>query len=145
MGCCCCCCFPIVASNLYTAAPLQVPFLFQLHLDECPICLEQYDIDNPKLLTKCGHNFHLACIREWMERSEACPVCDKILSLTRWLESEQVLPKEQGLAVRLSEPVSNKETCLATSPTGVTSAWSAASSAFVQTISSSATYESSNC
>ncbi|KAL0773219.1 hypothetical protein Bca101_038370 [Brassica carinata] len=78
MGCCCCCCFPIVASNLYTAAPLQVPFLFQLHLDECPICLEQYDIDNPKLLTKCGHNFHLACILEWMERSEACPVSDKV-------------------------------------------------------------------
>uniref|UniRef100_A0A0D3BZ54 Uncharacterized protein n=1 Tax=Brassica oleracea var. oleracea TaxID=109376 RepID=A0A0D3BZ54_BRAOL len=23
MGCGCCCCFPILASNLYTAAPLQ--------------------------------------------------------------------------------------------------------------------------
>ncbi|KAJ4912966.1 RING/U-box superfamily protein [Raphanus sativus] len=51
-------------------------------IDECPICLEEYHIDNPKLLTKCGHNFHLACILEWMERSEACPVCDKELVLT---------------------------------------------------------------
>ncbi|KAJ0239595.1 E3 ubiquitin-protein ligase AIRP1 [Hirschfeldia incana] len=51
-------------------------------IDECPICLEEYDIDNPKLLTKCGHDFHLACILEWMERSEACPVCDKELVLT---------------------------------------------------------------
>ncbi|KAL0727212.1 hypothetical protein Bca4012_023305 [Brassica carinata] len=51
-------------------------------IDECPICLEEYDIDNPKLLTKCGHDFHLACILEWMERSEACPVCDKELVLS---------------------------------------------------------------
>ncbi|EOA15733.1 hypothetical protein CARUB_v10006703mg [Capsella rubella] len=50
-------------------------------IDECPICLEEYEFDNPKLLTKCGHDFHLACILEWMERSEACPVCDKELVL----------------------------------------------------------------
>lgn len=45
--------------------------------DGCPICLEEYDDENPKLLTKCEHHFHLACILEWMERSEACPVCDE--------------------------------------------------------------------
>ncbi|CAN8230885.1 unnamed protein product [Cochlearia groenlandica] len=48
-------------------------------IDECPICLEEYEGENPRLLTKCGHDFHLACILEWMERSEACPVCDKEL------------------------------------------------------------------
>ncbi|CAH8275611.1 unnamed protein product [Arabidopsis lyrata] len=51
-------------------------------IDECPICLEEYEIENPKLLTKCGHDFHLACILEWMERSEACPVCDKEIAIT---------------------------------------------------------------
>jgi len=45
--------------------------------DGCPICLEEYDDENPKLLTKCEHHFHLACILEWMERSDACPVCNK--------------------------------------------------------------------
>ncbi|XAR70273.1 hypothetical protein NMG60_11027074 [Bertholletia excelsa] len=45
--------------------------------DVCPICLEEYDAENPKIITKCEHHFHLACILEWMERSEACPVCDK--------------------------------------------------------------------
>ncbi|XP_024031402.1 probable E3 ubiquitin-protein ligase RHB1A isoform X2 [Morus notabilis] len=45
--------------------------------DVCPICLEEYDTENPKLTTKCEHHFHLACILEWMERSEACPVCDQ--------------------------------------------------------------------
>ncbi|KAJ4899660.1 RING/U-box superfamily protein [Raphanus sativus] len=50
-------------------------------IDECPICLEEYETENPRLLTKCRHDFHLACILEWMERSEACPVCDQELVL----------------------------------------------------------------
>ncbi|XP_021906283.1 probable E3 ubiquitin-protein ligase RHB1A isoform X1 [Carica papaya] len=45
--------------------------------DACPICLEEYDSDNPKLLTKCDHHFHLSCILEWMERSDSCPICDQ--------------------------------------------------------------------
>ncbi|CAH8352111.1 unnamed protein product [Eruca vesicaria subsp. sativa] len=53
----------------------------QEFIDECPICLEEYEPENPRLLTKCRHDFHLACILEWMERSEACPVCDQELVL----------------------------------------------------------------
>ncbi|XP_076910488.1 putative E3 ubiquitin-protein ligase RHB1A [Bidens hawaiensis] len=45
--------------------------------EECPTCLEEYDEDNPKIITKCEHHFHLACILEWMERSDTCPVCDQ--------------------------------------------------------------------
>ncbi|MCO5576817.1 hypothetical protein L7F22_030637 [Adiantum nelumboides] len=45
--------------------------------DICPTCLDGYDEENPKIPTKCGHYFHLACILEWMERSSHCPICDK--------------------------------------------------------------------
>lgn len=45
--------------------------------DACPICLEEYDTENPKLITKCDHHFHLSCILEWMERSDSCPICDQ--------------------------------------------------------------------
>ncbi|KAG8382207.1 hypothetical protein BUALT_Bualt05G0052700 [Buddleja alternifolia] len=45
--------------------------------DCCPICLEEYDEENPKIITKCDHHFHLACIFEWMERSDTCAVCDQ--------------------------------------------------------------------
>lgn len=31
--------------------------------------------DNPRVLTRCGHHFHLPCLYEWLERSETCPVC----------------------------------------------------------------------
>ncbi|CAA2957661.1 probable E3 ubiquitin- ligase RHB1A [Olea europaea subsp. europaea] len=46
--------------------------------DVCPTCLEEYDSENPKIITKCDHHFHLACILEWMERSDTCPVCDQV-------------------------------------------------------------------
>ncbi|XP_031394974.1 probable E3 ubiquitin-protein ligase RHB1A [Punica granatum] len=46
-----------------------------MSIEECPTCLEEYDLDNPKVLTKCEHHFHLACILEWLERSDTCPVC----------------------------------------------------------------------
>ncbi|KAI4368544.1 hypothetical protein MLD38_017091 [Melastoma candidum] len=45
--------------------------------DVCPTCLEEYTTENPKIMTKCSHHFHLGCIYEWMERSESCPICGK--------------------------------------------------------------------
>lgn len=47
--------------------------------DVCPTCLEEYTPENPKIITQCQHNYHLACIYEWMERSYTCPVCMKIM------------------------------------------------------------------
>ncbi|XP_044507008.1 E3 ubiquitin-protein ligase At3g02290-like [Mangifera indica] len=48
--------------------------------DVCPTCLEEYTSENPKIVTKCSHHFHLGCIYEWMERSENCPVCGKVMA-----------------------------------------------------------------
>ncbi|KAJ4959842.1 hypothetical protein NE237_019752 [Protea cynaroides] len=47
--------------------------------DFCPTCLEEYTRENPKIVTKCSHHFHLGCIYEWMERSDSCPVCGKVM------------------------------------------------------------------
>lgn len=45
--------------------------------DVCPTCLEDYTPENPKIMTRCSHHFHLGCIYEWMERSDSCPICGK--------------------------------------------------------------------
>lgn len=45
--------------------------------DICPTCLDPYTEDNPRVLTRCNHHFHLPCLYEWLERSETCPVCSK--------------------------------------------------------------------
>lgn len=47
--------------------------------DVCPTCLDEYTSENPKIMTKCSHHFHLGCIYEWMERSDSCPVCGKVM------------------------------------------------------------------
>ncbi|KAL0709566.1 hypothetical protein Bca4012_016544 [Brassica carinata] len=47
--------------------------------DVCPTCLEEYTAENPKIVTKCSHHYHLSCIYEWMERSQDCPVCGKVM------------------------------------------------------------------
>lgn len=57
-------------SNVYTSSEDE---------DVCPTCLEEYTPENPKIITKCSHHFHLGCIYEWMERSESCPVCGKVM------------------------------------------------------------------
>ncbi|KAK1418674.1 hypothetical protein QVD17_27820 [Tagetes erecta] len=45
--------------------------------DICPTCFEEYDAENPRIVTKCKHQFHLSCILEWMERSNTCPICSQ--------------------------------------------------------------------
>ncbi|XP_039022812.1 probable E3 ubiquitin-protein ligase RHB1A isoform X2 [Hibiscus syriacus] len=64
------------AKELEFSKPAE-PIVSTKEDDCCPICLEEYEAENPKIITKCEHHFHLACILEWMERSETCPVCDK--------------------------------------------------------------------
>ncbi|XP_076959821.1 E3 ubiquitin-protein ligase At3g02290-like isoform X2 [Bidens hawaiensis] len=55
--------------------------------DVCPTCLEEYTTENPKIITKCSHHFHLGCIYEWMERSENCPVCGKVMAFDETIEA----------------------------------------------------------
>lgn len=41
--------------------------------------------ENPKILTQCNHHFHLACIYEWLERSQTCPICSRQMSFDEFL------------------------------------------------------------
>ncbi|KAG1339113.1 putative E3 ubiquitin-protein ligase RHG1A [Cocos nucifera] len=51
----------------------------QTHDDQeersCAICLEEYkDRDNLGSM-KCGHDFHVGCIKKWLETKNVCPIC----------------------------------------------------------------------
>jgi Ring finger domain len=50
------------------------------NIEECVICMEPFDISNPRMptLCSCGTNktyFHLPCLYQWIEQSENCPTC----------------------------------------------------------------------
>ncbi|GFP84374.1 E3 ubiquitin-protein ligase at3g02290 [Phtheirospermum japonicum] len=44
--------------------------------DVCPTCLEEYTIENPKIITKCSHHFHLGCIYEPIEETQDVGLLD---------------------------------------------------------------------
>ena len=44
----------------------------------CPICYEEFEMDDSCGLTKCNHLFHMDCIKEWLTnkcRIPICPIC----------------------------------------------------------------------
>lgn len=45
---------------------------------ECSICLSK--VNKPMCKTKCGHIFHITCLKEWLKKNITCPLCrEKIL------------------------------------------------------------------
>ena len=43
---------------------------------ECPICLEEYSIENKICYLPCFHFFHSVCIKDWLKNSKKCPLCN---------------------------------------------------------------------
>ncbi|KAK9152202.1 hypothetical protein Syun_010511 [Stephania yunnanensis] len=43
---------------------------------QCAICLVEYkEGDDIRVLPKCSHRFHVACIDTWLEARSSCPTC----------------------------------------------------------------------
>jgi hypothetical protein len=51
------------------------PLLTRLHrCDDCAICQET-NANAASRINACGHTFHTACIRPWLDRNPTCPMC----------------------------------------------------------------------
>ena len=48
-------------------------------LTQCSVCLEHYEEGDKLLVLPCDdrHNFHEACIRPWLQRTNTCPLCQR--------------------------------------------------------------------
>eukprot|EP00929_Paragymnodinium_shiwhaense_P074815 TRINITY_DN38283_c0_g2_i1.p1 TRINITY_DN38283_c0_g2~~TRINITY_DN38283_c0_g2_i1.p1 ORF type:complete len:354 (+),score=99.66 TRINITY_DN38283_c0_g2_i1:182-1243(+) len=42
---------------------------------ECSICLDELVVGQPALRIPCGHLYHEDCVRDWLKKSNECPVC----------------------------------------------------------------------
>lgn len=42
---------------------------------KCSICQEEYEVEEEVGKLECGHAYHLHCIKQWLVRKNACPVC----------------------------------------------------------------------
>lgn len=44
--------------------------------DSCPICLDEFNVNEVLNELPCGHCYHIACIQPWLQyRSPCCPLC----------------------------------------------------------------------
>lgn len=46
--------------------------------EECSICLSK--TNKPKCKTKCGHYFHIRCLKEWLKTNVKCPLCRTVVN-----------------------------------------------------------------
>jgi E3 ubiquitin-protein ligase RNF115/126 len=47
----------------------------------CPLCMEDCNLDDMLLKLKCGHGYHENCILEWLKITNTCPICrDELLT-----------------------------------------------------------------
>ncbi|KAF4403289.1 hypothetical protein G4B88_007935 [Cannabis sativa] len=78
--------------------------------DRCPICLEGYESYRMiAVLQKCKHKFHISCIRNWVERKQTCPMCQKKKSLVLRLWRSTGVFSSEDLSEFSSEDLSEAE------------------------------------
>ena len=44
-------------------------------LNECSICLENFDVGQKVSELSCNHLFHKECVEQWMQNNHNCPLC----------------------------------------------------------------------
>ncbi|KAG9156777.1 hypothetical protein Leryth_025457 [Lithospermum erythrorhizon] len=42
---------------------------------KCSICQEEYEAEDEMGKLKCGHFYHIDCIKQWLVQKNCCPVC----------------------------------------------------------------------
>jgi hypothetical protein len=53
--------------------------------EDCSVCIDGLSVLHPSsakvLVTPCGHLFHADCIKMWLNSSDVCPLCKRLVSL----------------------------------------------------------------
>lgn len=68
---------PTSAATLRSLPKIKVkPYdLIANESNECSICLEDLVAGQPALRIPCGHLYHEECVKDWLRKSNVCPVC----------------------------------------------------------------------
>ncbi|KAI0982531.1 hypothetical protein GJ496_001770 [Pomphorhynchus laevis] len=59
---------------------------------DCPICMEDFKLDEISKRLPCKHAFHERCILQWLEQRGTCPVCRRNLQGADTSRQEYMIP-----------------------------------------------------
>ena len=48
--------------------------------DNCSVCLGDFRVNEELFKLQCGHLYHKKCLKDWLKKSNCCPLCKRILS-----------------------------------------------------------------
>lgn len=43
--------------------------------EQCTICISEFTLDEKLTTLECGHTYHHACLMEWYQKNQVCPIC----------------------------------------------------------------------
>ena len=67
--------------ELFKKVELTNKIIEKLEEKKCIICLENYSVGNKIYYLPCFHFFHVDCIKNWINNSKRCPLCNYNLKL----------------------------------------------------------------
>lgn len=77
-------CFPLIKIffnsckekyNIFKIPVYKIKENDNLLLDECPICLDKFEINDRIISLNCNHKFHKDCLKLWIKKNNTCPQC----------------------------------------------------------------------
>jgi hypothetical protein len=66
---------PITLKKLKQLELFKVSHTLNKEKQNCPICIDTYDVGDECCRLRCNHIFHAKCIKKWLKVRALCPIC----------------------------------------------------------------------
>ena len=72
---------------------------------ECPICMNEFKLNESTAITSCGHIYHNDCLNKWVAKikKNKCPICRENYNKTFFDKKTIVKWTEKGKALDISD------------------------------------------
>lgn len=91
------------------ASALDVTPLADGATTQCAICLDESHPDRTEAALACGHTYHGACIRQWLAKSDTCPLCATPVRAALFAAAEERGWKGAGKGADVTVPMDDDE------------------------------------